>query len=359
MFTVLLIDQPNLDSSATLWHGPSLLRSSFDVAATNQTPRIAVIVPVRNRRDLLRRTLDALDRQEYQDFELIVVDDGSTDGSDEEAAARPIAKRAVRVLPGGGNGAVAARMVAIAATDAEILAFTDSDCEPSPQWLSSAMRHVDEGAALVHGLTMPERPVRPLERSVTEINFGLFPTCNLVVTRDAYDAVGGFDATAAGRWRYRASGRARGLGFGEDTIFGWAIARQMPAVYDETMLVHHHVFPPDLAEWVSRSWQMGAFPALVREVPELRTTLMRRKVLWGKRSRVPVYATAGALLTRQPLLIALATGWWVLHRYRYTLRKTGLSLPATVAALPAQLLLDLIQASSLVTGSVRARTIVL
>jgi glycosyltransferase involved in cell wall biosynthesis len=42
---------------------------------------VSVIIPVRDRRDLLGRTLDALDRQEFRDFEVIVADDGSADGS--------------------------------------------------------------------------------------------------------------------------------------------------------------------------------------------------------------------------------------------------------------------------------------
>ena len=316
-------------------------------------------MPVRNRRDLLRKALDALDQQTVQGFELIVVDDGSTDGSDEEAVATTVAGRPVRLLRGGGNGAVHARLVGVAAADADVLAFTDSDCEPTPEWLATALARIDDGAALVHGRTLPARPLLPLERSVTEIDYGLFPTCNLVVTRAAYDAAGGFDSTAATRWRFRASARAKGLGFGEDTIFGWAVARQLPAVYDEAMLVHHHVFPADLTEWVSRSWQLGAFPALVRECPELRERLMRRGVLWGWRSRVPVYATAAAVLTRHPVLVALTLGWWVAHRYHFTLRQTPLPLPAKLQALPAQLLLDVIQAAAFVTGSVRARTVVL
>jgi glycosyltransferase involved in cell wall biosynthesis len=322
-------------------------------------PSVAVIVPVRDRRDLLRELLDALDRQEHRDFEVVVVDDGSTDGSDAEAVARPVAGRPVALVRSGGQGAVAARRLGVASTGAEVLAFTDSDCAPAPGWLAAAMRHVERGAELVHGRTLPARRMLPLERSVTEVDFGLFPTCNLVVTRAAYDAVGGFDPAAGSRWRFRPSERARGLGFGEDTLFGWSIARHMPAVYEADMLVHHHVFPPDLADWVSRSWLMGAFPALVREVPELRRTLVRNRVQWGRRSRVPVYATALATLTRRPLLVGLAAGWWVLHRYRWSVRGSGLPLPAQLRLLPPQLLLDVIQAAALLAGSARARTLLL
>lgn len=48
------------------------------------------------------------------------------------------------------------------------------------------------------------------------------------------------------------------------------MARDHRAVYEEDALVLHRVFPPDRREWFSRSWQMAAFPALVRDVPELR-----------------------------------------------------------------------------------------
>jgi glycosyltransferase involved in cell wall biosynthesis len=321
--------------------------------------RVAVVVPVRNRRDLLRRTLDALDGQDFSDFEVVVVDDGSDDGSDEEACARPVAGRPVRLLRTGGVGAVRARLAAIEATDAPVLAFTDSDCEPVPGWLSAAMRHVDEGTALVHGLTLPARPTRPLERSVTERAFGLFPTCNLVVTREAYERAGGFDPATGTRWGFRLTGRAKGLGFGEDTLLGWAVARHAPSAYEEAMLVRHHVFPPDLRESFSRAWQCGAFPAMVREVPELRETVMRRGVLWGRRSRVPAYVTAVAAMTGRRQLVGLALGWWVLHRYRYTLRHSELPAMEKLRTLPVQVALDAVQATAMAAGSVRARRIVL
>lgn len=322
-------------------------------------PSVSVVVPVRNRRDLLRRALDALDVQTHRDFEVIVVDDGSTDGAGDEAVARPIAGRPVRVLQGEGRGAVSARRLAVAASTADVLAFTDSDCEPDPTWLAAGLARVAGGAELVHGQTLPARRVLPLERSVTEKAHGLFPTCNLVVTRRTYDAVGGFDPDAGSRWRFRASARAQGLGFGEDTIFGWTVARRYPTQYAPEMVVRHHVFPADLREWVGRSWQMGAFPALFREAPELRSTLVRRRVFFGSRVREPLYATAIAIALRRPALVALAAGWWVLSRYRQTLRPTGWPLPQQLRALPPQLLLDVVQAAALLTGSVRARTLLL
>ncbi|MGV3760422.1 MAG: glycosyltransferase family 2 protein, partial [Actinomycetota bacterium] len=282
--------------------------------AGDQAPAVSVIIPVKDRRDLLRRTIAALDRQTFRDLEVIVVDDGSTDGADVEAAAATVAGRPVRLLRNPGRGAVAARQAGVAIARADLLAFTDSDCEPDPGWLEVAVSHLRAEAHLVAGRTMPARPVAPLERSVNEADGGLYPTCNLAVRREAYDAVGGFDGRAGDRWGFRTSARAQGLGFGEDTLFGWAIARTRPVAYDDAMLVHHHVFEADLREWLGRSWQVAAFPAIVKEVPELRRTMVRRGVLFTHRSRVPVYATVAALATRRPLVVAAATGWWALHR---------------------------------------------
>ena len=155
------------------------------------------------------------------------------------------------------------------------------------------------------------------------------------------------------------SNRAKGLGFGEDTLFGWAVARAHPVAYDERMLVRHHVFPADFREWLGRSWQVAAFPAIVREVPELRRTMVRHGVLFTHRSRVPLYVTVAALATRQPLLIGAALTWWVTHRFRHTLRRAPIPIPQRFTALPAQLVLDVVHAGALVSGSVRARTLLL
>lgn len=322
-------------------------------------PSISVVVPVRDRRSLLRRTLDALDAQTLRDFEVVVVDDGSVDGSDDEAVRGGVAGHPVRLVRSHGAGAVAARCLGVEASRGEVLAFTDSDCEPAPIWLDRVQQGIASGAVLVSGRTVMARPRGMFERSMSDSGSGLFPTCNLAVTRRAYDSVGGFDPQAGSHYGFRSTRLARGTGFGEDTIFAWSIARRQPWAYDEDMVVTHHVFAADRREWLDRSWQTGAFTALVRDVPELRHTLVRHKVLFGRRSRVSVYATALALLTRRPSLVALAAGWWVVHRWRWTVNGSGLPLPAKLRALPLQLLLDVVQAAALLTGSVRHRTLLL
>lgn len=321
---------------------------------------MSVVIPVKDRRELLLAALDALDAQTFDDFEVIVVDDGSSDGSGDAAAARLVHGRPVTVVAGGGNGAVHARTVGVAQARGEILAFTDSDCAPSPKWLEAACAAFDAGADLVNGRTVPARPLLPLERSMGSGLEGLYPTCNVLYRRDAYERAGGFDSEAGERFGFRVDRRTRGDGFGEDTLLAWRVIRSGGrADYVPDAIVEHAVFPPDdPAELLSRTARVAAFPALVREVPELRETLLAGRWQLGRRTRVPVYALVMALVARRPRLVAACAGWWMATRL-HDLRRYPIPWRRRVAALPAEMAVDAVTAVALVAGSVRARSVVL
>jgi glycosyltransferase involved in cell wall biosynthesis len=85
-------------------------------------PRIAVIVPVLNGRRFLDDAMKCVESQQYCPLELVIVDDGSSDGSYEHALAA-----GVRVLQTPGLGPAAARNVGIRATDSDLIAFLDVD----------------------------------------------------------------------------------------------------------------------------------------------------------------------------------------------------------------------------------------
>ena len=254
---------------------------------------------------MLHDLLNGLENQTYREFEVLVVDDGSTDGSDALARGAVIAGRPVTVLQSGGQGAVAARQLGVENSTGSILAFTDSDCVPDPGWLQHAVAAMSEGAAMVNGYTRPARPLRPMERSMASGTEGLYPTCNMFFRRDLYERLGGFDPAAGLRWRFRLTDRARGLGFGEDTLLGWqAVRAGADTRYVPEAVVEHQVFPPDVKDFFSRMAQVAAFPAMTKEIPELRGTLMSQRVFLGNQQRLPVYATALALLLRRRGLAA-------------------------------------------------------
>jgi len=321
---------------------------------TEKDASVAVIVPVRDRRALIRSLLDALAEQSYRDFEVIVVDDGSNDGSGDEAErAEGVQTRVVRTA---GSGAVAARRAGVAASRAPYLAFTDSDCRPDPGWLAAGVAALDAGADVVNGATRPAGPVGPLDHSVASGEEGLYPTCNVFYRRNAYDAAGGFDPGAGDRLRFRPGRRARGLGFGEDTLLAWAVRRRGRAAFAPDAVVEHEVVHDGAVGTLSRAAMVAAFPALVREVPELRgTQLIRARVSLGRRSRLPVYVLAGALVGRRPRVASLAAGWWVASAAA-ELREAPGPWSARVVGLPVVLARDVVSAACLVAGSIRARS---
>jgi len=322
-------------------------------------PAVSVIIPVRDRRDLLRRTLDSLAGQTWRDFEVLVVDDGSVDGSGDVAHGRAADGLPVTVLDGGGQGAVAARIKGVCASTAPVLAFTDSDCEPAPDWLERGLAHIEAGADVVQGRTEPTGPVLPIQRTVwvTEED-GLYATCNVFYRRTAFDAAGGFDPTDAERIGFRPGPRLRDLGFGEDTTLGWRVRRRGASRFASDVVVRHHVFPPDVRSHLERALNAGGFASLVAEVPELRTVFLERRYLLGGPQRVPLYLAVllGALGARRMAGLALS-GWVVGHAL--ALRARSPDRQTAVAALPATLAGDAITAGSLLAGSLRARRLVL
>ena len=96
-------------------------------------PRFTVVVPTYNRKSTLRQTLIALVAQDYSDFEIIIVDDGSTDGTAEMMLQEFPGARYIRQA---NRGPAAARNRGVQAATGEIIAFTDDDCVPPPDWLS-------------------------------------------------------------------------------------------------------------------------------------------------------------------------------------------------------------------------------
>src|SRR5690348_8896225 len=98
-------------------------------------PRLSIVVPFRDRRVMVRELLDALAAQTSSDFEVVMVDDGSTDGARDEVQHDLQAGLPGRLVDNDGRGAYAARRTGVASSDTPYLAFTDSDCIPDREWV--------------------------------------------------------------------------------------------------------------------------------------------------------------------------------------------------------------------------------
>jgi hypothetical protein len=98
-------------------------------------PLISVVTPTRDRRDFLERAVASVTGQTYANWELVVVDDGSTDGTPDFLAR--LADPRIRSYRCDGRGACAARNVALANLTGEIVAYLDDDNIMHPHWLKS------------------------------------------------------------------------------------------------------------------------------------------------------------------------------------------------------------------------------
>ena len=106
-----------------------------DAAATSGRRRISVVIPTRNRQDILWRCLDALEAQTLStsSFEVLVVDDGSDDETEARIRERGHSPRlALRLLHQDRRGPASARNLAIARARGDLLLFVNDDVIPHP-----------------------------------------------------------------------------------------------------------------------------------------------------------------------------------------------------------------------------------
>jgi GT2 family glycosyltransferase len=176
--------------SATIEAPPTLLAS--------------VVVPVRNdRQAYLRRLLAALEQQTIPRarFEVLVGDDGSTDGSTDELET---ADGWVRVLSGPPTNSYAARNRAARTAKSRVLAFCDSDCLPAPDWLEQGIAALERCDVAAGGIDfeLPEHPtvwtwidMETTKDHAAQVRVGNAETANLFVRREVFDMLDGFDDT--------------------------------------------------------------------------------------------------------------------------------------------------------------------
>jgi cellulose synthase/poly-beta-1,6-N-acetylglucosamine synthase-like glycosyltransferase len=202
-----------------------------------RTPRVSVVVCAYNAARTMDACLASLRTLNYPDYEIIVVNDGSTDStlaiSERHRAiyeADPDAPRFV-LLSQENKGLSVARNVGAQAATGEIVAYTDSDCVPDPDWLAFLVyKFLRSGFVAVGGPNFPPpepylvpaavavSPGGPTHVLLNDEVAEHIPGCNMAFTKKALAEVGGFDPlyTAAGDdvdlcWRLQNRGYAIGF----------------------------------------------------------------------------------------------------------------------------------------------------
>lgn len=110
-------------------------------------PLVSIIVPVYNVKPYLSRCVDSLLGQSYQNMELLLVDDGSTDGSEALCDEYAAQDARVRVLHKKNGGLSDARNAGVDAAKGEYLSFVDGDDWVSPYYIENLYRALEQAGA--------------------------------------------------------------------------------------------------------------------------------------------------------------------------------------------------------------------
>ena len=286
---------------------PTLLPMTTSTPAEPWWPGVSVIVAARNAASTLPSCLASLRALDYPDVEVIVVDDGSSDGT--AAVARAAG---ARVLEAAGRGPSFARNYGVLESSHEIVAFTDADCAVPPHWLRALVEGLRTSQAA--GAGGPQRNVFPVDRSEEARDLDAFfalasviaeytraddsprevdhnASCNVAYIRHAFREAGGF---------------AEGLWPGEDVDLDFRLRRMgYRCHYVPLAFVEHH--RPGTTAW---------FAAMMRRYGQAQRELVNRhgrfrplhylpgglvvlaalQALWLSRRARPVAIAADALL---------------------------------------------------------------
>ncbi|MEW6680873.1 MAG: glycosyltransferase family A protein [bacterium] len=156
---------------------------------------ISIVIPTYNRKERLKQCLESIFKQDYlqEDFEIIVIDDGSSDGTEEMLKELSKEQSNLRYFLQSHKGPAAARNLGIKEARGEIIGFTDNDCVLNLEWVRKMVEahRLSNGAMAIGGLTkvnsanikaqvsqfLSDGAIKTNISGKKEVIF--FPTCNV------------------------------------------------------------------------------------------------------------------------------------------------------------------------------------
>lgn len=254
--------------------------------------RFSIVIPTYQRRDTVVRTVSALERQTQQDFEVVVVVDGSTDGT--AAALRGLALPfPLTVVEQRNQGRAAAVNAGAAGARGQLLLILDDDMRAEPSLLAEHDHSHRAGADVVLG-DLPLDPDSPrnllswgvgfwarsrherLSSAGAEIELGDLLTGQMSILRDDFHRVGRFDVSFT----------RDGLFGGEDIDFGYRVIEAGLEVVFNPAAVSYQYYDVDPAEYLRRAREAGrSDQELIVKHPELGERLGQGPDFYTRRSR--------------------------------------------------------------------------
>jgi glycosyltransferase involved in cell wall biosynthesis len=190
---------------------------------------VSVIIPTYNRAHLVGRAIQSAFNQTCQDFEVIVVDDGSTDNTGE--VVKSFNDPRIHYIRHSENRGVAtARNTGIDAAHGEYIAFLDSDDEWLPEKLQHQLdifREADEEVGLVYSefvRVYPNGKVKRHREAARGVSVGF--TCTWLVKREVFESIEGFDETMPAL---------------EDMEISIRIRQKYAVLYDPSVILRYYI----------------------------------------------------------------------------------------------------------------------
>jgi len=295
----------------------------------NASILVSVIVPVYNGVQGLSRCLLSLRKQTHPRVEVIVVDDGSTDGSPE------LVERPARLLSTGGRkGAGAARNLGAREAVGEVLFFTDSDVVAPPDWIEKALviREEKDVSCGGGGYAGPVQEIFIQQFAHEELvwrrrnHHGYVETLvsnNLWCDRDLFLEKGGFPEA------YQAASS-------EDMEFSWTVSRDHKLWWDADNGVTHD-FASTVSDYLGQQFRFArdAVPMLLGN----RSLVGGGQTHHGKQLYVEMVFTGLGLVFPVLFLGVVAAQWGFLEKlmaqkgWEFTMKALGMSFLRNFAVL--------------------------
>jgi GT2 family glycosyltransferase len=154
-------------------------------------PEVSVVVLTKSRREQLKKCLLVLFGQSYKDFEVVVVDHQSTDGTKEMVVEIQKQYGNLIFVENKGIGFANGRNCGVMASRGEIIAFTDDDCIPDQEWLRKGVETlVTKDCNFVKGVVFYPDGTVMAKMDLEEMNY---PTANMFYKKSVLEAIGMFD----------------------------------------------------------------------------------------------------------------------------------------------------------------------
>ena len=283
-------------------------------------PRVSVVVCAYNAERTMEACLASLEVLRYPNYEVIVVNDGSTDRTLEISERFPYC----RIISQSNKGLSVARNVGAEAATGEIVAYTDSDCVADPDWLTYLVSTMERRGLVACGgpnFPPPEdslvpsavavSPGGPTHVLLTDDTAEHIAGCNMAFRRDALLALGGFDPLyrAAGDdvdicWRFQDAGHTIGFSpaatvwhFRRNTVRAY-IGQQRGYGKAEALVYAKHPFRFNLfgqAKWLGRIYGDLSASLLLSRQPLIYSGVFGRGLFQT------MYEPPGSLATALPL----------------------------------------------------------